>query len=59
MGCVKQYFKELFCKHNYEKIDYYAAVDNERNVRFPMRRYRCNKCGKDIWVDGRYDPYFK
>lgn len=45
--------KHWFCKHQYEKK---AFKEEERNnIRFSMRLYRCSKCGKEIWVDGRND----
>lgn len=45
--------KQIFCKHEYKKIGYIQKIDN--NIRYSMRHYICNKCGKMIWVDGRYD----
>lgn len=54
---MKNLFKKLFCKHNYEKIDFIEALDNFTNVRYSIRIYQCTKCGKEIEVDGRYDKY--
>ena len=45
--------KQIFCKHDYKKIGYIQEIEN--NVRYSVRHYMCNKCGKTIWVDGRYD----
>ena len=55
---MKQFFKRLFCKHDYIKIDWYQTLDNN-GVRYSRRQYRCKKCGKQIWVDGRYDKIGK
>ena len=52
------FFRKLFCRHNYEKIAWCEEYDENRNERYAARLYKCNKCGKEIWVDGRYDPYF-
>ena len=54
---MKQFFKRLFCKHDYIKIDWYQTFDN--NIRYSRRQYMCKKCGKKIWVDGRYDKIGK
>ena len=45
--------KKLFCKHDYKKIDF--REEEQDNIRFSMRLYRCKKCGKEIWIDGRKD----
>ena len=55
---MKHFFKKLFCKHNYQKIAWREEYDEYRNVRYAERLYQCNKCGTQIWVDGRCDPYF-
>ena len=52
------FLKQLFCKHEYVKISWYQEEDKYRNERYAIRIYGCNKCGKQIKVDGRYDPYF-
>lgn len=49
--------KKLFCKHRYIKIGYIEECSN--NLRYSMRKYKCEKCQKEIWVDGRNDPYFR
>ena len=46
-------FKQIFCKHDYKKIGFAQEIVN--NIRFSTRFYKCNKCNKMIWVDGRYD----
>ena len=46
--------RQMLCdNHDYWKIGFREAEEN--NVRFSMRHYRCDKCGKEIWVDGRVD----
>lgn len=45
--------KQLFCKHDYEQYGF--RVEEQNNIRFSMRLYKCKKCGKEIWVDGRKD----
>ena len=55
---ILYFFKRLFCKHNYKKIAWQEEYDQVYNERYAERLYECSKCGKRIWVDGRYDPYF-
>ena len=55
---MKTFLKHLFCKHIYTKIAWCEEYDDYRNIRYAMRLYKCDKCGKELWVDGRYDPYF-
>ena len=45
--------KELFCKHEYQCIMWRCRYDKKRNERYSVRLYRCNKCQKQKWVDGR------
>jgi len=52
---MKHIFKRLFCKHDYYKADWEQCYDEFRNMRYSRRLYICIKCGKSIWVDGRYD----
>ena len=47
--------RQIFCKHIYEKIAWQEEYDDHKNERFSMRFYKCQKCGKEIWVDGRMD----
>ena len=53
---MKEFLRKLFCKHDMEKIDWRFA-ETESTV-YSRRLYKCSKCGKEKWVDGRYDPYF-
>lgn len=53
---MKALLKKLFCRHNMDKIDWCFA-ETETLV-YSKRLYRCSKCGKQKWVDGRCDPYF-
>lgn len=46
---------KLFCRHTYRKVGW--KEEEENNVRYSLRLYRCIECGKYIWVDGRRDPY--
>ena len=55
---MKEIFKRLFCKHNYEKTSWYEEYDEYKHERYAVRIYKCTKCGKQIHVDGRFDPYF-
>ena len=55
--CLTEWLHRLFCRHEYEKIGWYEEEEN--NLLFAMRIYRCTRCGKTIEVDGRYDPYFE
>ena len=50
--------RQMLCEsHDYMKIGF--REEERNNVRFSMRHYRCYKCGKEIWVDGRRDPISK
>lgn len=48
---IKRTIKMLFCKHTYEKIGFIEKEDN--SIRYSLRHFRCSKCGKEKWVDGR------
>ena len=54
---MKKFFKQLFCKHKYEKYLWYEEFDKERNERYSTHLYKCNKCGKEVLVDARYEHY--
>ena len=54
---MKELLKRLFCKHTYQKVGFIQNYDFSKNVRYPIRIYRCIKCGNEIKVDGRYDKY--
>lgn len=45
--------KEIFCRHNYVKVGFKEEELN--NIMFSMRLYKCRKCGKEVWIDGRKD----
>ena len=46
---------KLCCPHMYLMTGY--REEQEAGIRYSMRRYECQKCGKVIWVDGRHDKY--
>lgn len=48
-----KWLKRMFCKHDYEKIAFRQEIKG--GERYSVRRYICTKCGKEIWVDGRFD----
>lgn len=48
-------FRNLLCKHEYEKVGFYEQ--QEYGIRYPVRIYKCTKCGNEIHVDGRKDKY--
>lgn len=50
-------FRQLFCKHEYEKVDWFENISC--GIAYSMRVYKCAKCGKEIIVDGRKDRYAK
>lgn len=52
---ITKFFKQLFCKHDYEQTSWYDEYDKNYNLRYSVRMYRCVKCGKQIQVDGRFD----
>lgn len=56
---IKAFICRPFCQHDYEKIAWREQYDRVREVRYSVRRYKCTKCNKKIWVDGRCDPYSK
>lgn len=45
--------KKIFCNHKWEKICFVTVEEN--NLRFSIRTYKCNKCGKTKKVDSRCD----
>lgn len=47
--------KRLFCRHDFEQIAWRESIDG--GVRYSERLYKCTKCGKEAWIDGRNDPY--
>ena len=55
---MKEFFKRLFCKHNYIKIGWHEEIDNIYHERYAVRIYKCKKCGKQINIDGRYKHPF-
>lgn len=54
-GSFMEWLRKLFCYHKYNQIGFKVVDDDYRNERYSMRRYKCEKCGKEIWVDGRRD----
>lgn len=46
---------KLFCKHDYGLISFYEAEAANGSIRYSMRIYKCQKCRKEIEVDGRKD----
>lgn len=50
---------KLFCKHAYERYGFYESETEDGGIRYSMRIYKCKKCGKEIYVDGRKDKYAK
>lgn len=59
LTAIIEKLRKIFCRHEFVKYDWYEEYDNLRNERYVVRLYRCEKCGKEIQVDGRYDPYWK
>lgn len=47
--------KQLFCLHEWKKIKVTQEIDGLRNVRYGIRIYACDKCGKISRQDSRYD----
>ena len=48
MSRLSIFFKQLFCRHYYERVDTYIA-----KVMLKPKRvicYRCSKCGKILYV---------
>lgn len=50
-------FRQLFCKHQFEKTGYFENIAG--GILYSIRIYKCQKCGKEIHVDGRHDKYAK
>lgn len=46
-------FSKLLCRHKFYKVGFREAY--ECGIRYSIRQYRCAKCAKEIWVDGRLD----
>ena len=43
------------CKHSYNYYGFKEEIEN--NIAYSLRLYRCELCGKYIWIDGRRDPF--
>lgn len=48
-----KWISKLFCRHQYQQIGFREAYSD--GIRYSVRKYKCEKCGKECWVDGRYD----
>lgn len=48
-----KWFSMWFCRHQYQKVGFVEA--QKAGIRYSVRRYKCAKCGKEIWIDGRFD----
>lgn len=55
MSKISEFFNQLFCKHSWEKIGFHQEIDEIHNIRYAVRHYRCEHCGKEIEVDARDD----
>lgn len=50
--------KQLFCKHEYTQTMFVEEYEQgPHGLRYSRRLYKCKKCNKEIWVDGRWDKY--
>ena len=54
---MKKWLSSLFCRHEFIQVGWFESMDG--NIRFSMRRYRCKRCGKERWIDGRNDRFEK
>lgn len=54
---ISKIVQRLKHKHNFVKIGYRQTED--RFERYSIRHYHCQACGKEKWVDGRYDTINK
>lgn len=45
---MKEFFKKLFCKHNYEKVSCRIHRDILGHEIYTEKLYRCKKCGKQV-----------
>lgn len=52
---IAKWARRLFCRHEWVKKAVIQDVDPLRNVRYPIRRYECRKCGRVSHQDGRHD----
>lgn len=52
---IKKIIEKIKHEHEYRKVDW--AEREDRDMRYSIRKYECQTCGKTTWVDGRYDPY--
>ena len=55
MKRITQFLTRLFCRHEWVKIGFREELDEIHNMRYSVRRYKCQKCGKVVDQDGRYD----
>lgn len=52
---MKDRIRRLFCRHEWTKAAVYQETDPVHNIRYPVRKYRCTKCGRASAQDGRHD----
>lgn len=52
---IKCTCKQLACRHTWRLIGLSQNIDEQRNIRYGVRRYRCLKCGKISHQDSRCD----
>lgn len=53
---LKKLWKAITHRHEYRKIGW--RKESNGYIRYSVRKYECQTCGKIKWVDGRNDPYF-
>ncbi len=52
---IKCTCKQLACRHKWRLIGLFQDIDEQRNIRYGVRRYHCPKCGKISHQDSRCD----
>ena len=52
---MTNFLEQLFCRHEWEKTLVSQEIDEDRNIRYGLRRYVCRKCGKTSIQDSRND----
>ena len=52
MNIIKAIFKKAnSCNHDYKKIAF--KQKEEFGLRYSIRLFKCQNCGKEKWIDGR------
>lgn len=47
---MKEFFRKLFCRHDYKKVCYRQEVDYKSGIRYALRYYTCKNVVRQFWL---------